>query len=273
VRYVSPDYLDAIGVAITGGRAFTMADAGESSPVAIINQRFAARHWAGTSPIGKAIRFAGVDHEIVGIAEDTRDFGPDDDPPRLAYLPLAQSATRGFRVVITGPVSTEAIAEPIRAAVRSIDPQQPVYDLSTLEAELTDELSGSLAMTKVLGSLGIIAFLLSAVGVYGVMAYSVVQRKREVGIRMALGAEPRDVLRLILRKGILISGLGVAIGLALSLAATRALAFFLFGVSPFDPVAFISVPVALGITGLIASAIPAVRATKVDPLVSLRSEG
>jgi putative ABC transport system permease protein len=272
VRYVSPGYFAAMGIPVDAGRSFTAADDGGAQTVAIVNHRFAARHWPDESPVGRRIRFAGVDHEIVGVARDTHDFGPDDDAEPLVFLPLLQNEARTFDIVLHTGLTPAAAIGAVREVVATMDSRQPVYEINTLRGILEDNIGGSLAMTKVLGALALIAFLLSGVGIYGVMAYTVAQRTQEVGIRMALGAQPRDVLGLILRRGLFMTGLGVTIGLLISLGVTRMLAFFLFGVSPFDLTAFGSVPLALGLTGLIASLLPARRAAGVDPLVSLRSD-
>ena len=168
------------------------------------------------------------------------------------------------------PMTT--VATSIRDEVRAMDPDQAVYEFASLEQVMEEDMSGNMAMVKVLGTLALIAFLLSAVGVYGVMAYSVARRTQEMGIRQSLGADRRDVKRLVIRQGLVLAGVGIAGGILLSFASTRLLAFFLYGVSPFDPVAFLSVPTALLLTGLLASWIPAVRATRVDPVVALKGD-
>ena len=272
VRFVTPGYLEAMNIASTAGRSFAKSDVQDAPPVAVINARMAARHWPDASPIGSTIRIGGVDHEVIGVVGDTRDFGPDDDPVALVYMPMLQSEVRNLNLIVHTTEAPAAVANTIREAVRSLDPEQPVHDVNTLRAILEDDVSGSLAMTKVLGALGLVAFILAAVGVYGVMAYSVAQRRQELGIRMALGAQRGNVLGLVFRRGILITGGGIGIGLLLALGVTRLLSFFLFGVSPFDPVAFISVPLILGMTGMVASALPALRASRVDPLIALRAE-
>jgi putative ABC transport system permease protein len=272
VRFVTPGYLEALNITSTAGRSFTMSDVQNAPRVAVINARMAARHWPEASPIGHNIRIGGVDHEVVGLVSDTRDFGPDDEAAPMVYMPMLQNEVRNINLIVHTTEAPAAVANAIREAVRSLDPEQPVHDVSTLRAILEDEVGGSLAMTKVLGSLGVVAFILAALGVYGVMAYSVAQRRQELGIRMALGAQRRNVLSLVFRRGVLITGSGIGIGLLLALSATRALSFFLFGVSPFDPVAFVSVPLMLGLTGMVASALPALRAARVDPLIALRTD-
>ncbi len=273
VRWVLPGYLETMGIGLSAGRTIERSDARDAPPVVVINERMAASHWAGRNPIGQRIRFADVDHEIVGVVADTREWGPDDEAPRVAYLAAQQGAElRTLVYVVRGSGTISSLSESIRETVRALDPEQPVYGLSTMAEITNDEISGSLAMAKVLGGLGIIAFLLSAVGVYGVMAYSVAQRTQELGIRMALGAHRGSVLGLVLRRGAFVTGTGILIGLVVAASVTRLLSFFLYGVSPYHPLAFASVPLALGLTGMLASLLPALRATRVDPLIALRAE-
>ena len=153
-----------------------------------------------------------------------------------------------------------------------MDPDQAVYEFATLETVVEEQTSGNMAMVKILGTLALIAFLLSAVGVYGVMAYSVARRTREMGIRQSLGADRRDVKNLVVGQGLRLAAVGTIAGVVVALGTTRLLAFFLFGVSPFDPMAFTTVPAALLLTGLAASWIPAIRATRVDPVVALKGD-
>ena len=271
IRYVSPGYFETMEIARVAGRVLANGDRRGGPPVAVVNQSMAEFHWPNRNAVGQRIRFGEIDHEIVGVVADTRDFGPDDEAGRMVYLPLFQNNVRTMRLAIAAAAAPGTIITAIRDAVREVDPEQPVYAISTLDTILAEDMSGNAAMMKVLGLLGIIAFLLAAVGVYGVMAYSVAQRTQELGIRMALGAQRNNVMSLVLRRGALITGLGIVIGLAISLGVTRALAFFLFGLSPYHPIAFASVPVLLGLTGAIASFLPALRATRVSPLIALRS--
>jgi predicted permease len=272
IRYVSPGYFETMGIARVAGRVLADGDRRGGPAVAVVNQAMAQFHWPDRNAVGQRIRFGDIDHEIVGVVGDTRDFGPDEEAGRMVYLPLFQNNVRTMRLAIAAAAAPGgSIISAIRDAVREVDPEQPVYAISTLDTILAEDMSGNAAMMKVLGLLGIIAFLLAAVGVYGVMAYSVAQRTQELGIRMALGAQRNNVMSLVLRRGALITGLGIVIGLAISLGVTRALAFFLFGLSPYHPIAFASVPILLGLTGAIASLLPALRATRVSPLIALRS--
>jgi predicted permease len=271
-RYVTPGYIEAMEIRLVAGRSFTPADREGAPPVAVINELLAARHWPDGNAIGERIRLGDVEHEIVGIVGNTRDSGPDDEADEMVYQSALQSELRTLHLVVRTDASAEAMTDRLRGVLAELDPDQPVYGVTTLSEQLREELSGNMAMVKVLAALGLIAFLLSGVGVYGVMAYTVAQRTGELGVRMALGAGARDVLLLVLRRGTAITGLGIAIGLVIALGVTRLLAFFLLGVSPYSPIAFLSVTVLLGGTGLLASWVPARRAARVDPLVVLRTE-
>jgi len=271
-RSVSPGYFGSMDIRLLSGRDFSTADTRDGPPVVIISQLMAARHWPGRDPVGEHIRFGIVDHEIVGMVADTRDNGLDEDPIRMVYFPMAQQAQRSMNLVVHTSLPVDRISETIREAVRAIDPEQPVYGVTTMAAIFADDISGNTAMAKVLGALALIAFVLSAVGVYGVMAWAVAQRTTEMGIRMALGAQRAAVRNLVMRRGALITGLGLGIGLAIALSVTRLLAFFLYGVSPYSPLPFIGVTVALAVTGMVASLVPALRAMRVDPIISMRGE-
>ena len=272
IRYVSADYWDAMGISRVAGRVFGVRDQAETPLVVVINERFAARHWDGRSPLGQRITIWGEDREIVGVVADTRDWGPDSDPATLLYAPMTQRTSRSPWLMVRTDQEISAIAAAVRDEVRTMDADQAVYEFATLEQVLEDEVAGNMAMAKVLGALALIAFLLSAVGIYGVMAYSVAQRTQEIGIRQSLGADRGDVRRLVVRQGLGLAAVGTIGGIAVALSTTRLLAFFLFGVSPFDPVAFVGVPAAVLLTGLLATWIPAVRATRVDPVVALKGD-
>jgi putative ABC transport system permease protein len=271
-RVVTPDYPVTLDIPLVAGRAFQPSDGTGAPRVILANELMVARHWPGQSAIGKRLHFSSGDYEIVGVIGNTRDDGPDDEPDPMVYFAMSQREVRSLSLAIHSTLSPEALATSIRETVRALDPEQPVFALSTMKTIVHEEISGSLAMTKVLAALAIIAFALSAVGVYGVMAYSVAQRTLEMGIRMALGAQRQNVLGLVLRRGALITIAGIVIGLVIALSVTRLLSFFLYGVSPYDFFAFSSVTFLLGATGLFATWLPARRATRVDPIKALRSQ-
>jgi putative ABC transport system permease protein len=271
-KLVTPEYFEVMKISLLQGRGFTTDDREGQPEVAIINESMARRHWEGRNPLGERIQFTNTQPEIVGVVEDTREWGPDSDPFAMVYTPVLAGTTRSLGLVLETAGDPYLVVEDVRAEILAMDPDQPVYQAFSMADVLQEEMGGNLIMVRILTVLGIIAFVLAVVGVYGVMAYSVTRRTQEMGIRMALGADRRNVLALIVKQGGIISGIGVGIGLVISLGATRGLAFFLFGADPFDPVSFGMVAAALMAAGLTASYFPALRATRVDPMVAFRGE-
>jgi len=271
-RDVTPSYFQTMGMTLLEGRDFTRSDVAGAPRALIVNRTFADRHWPGRSPLGKKVEIASSVREIVGVVEDTHDFGPQQDAPAVIYDPLYQSDWSGATLVVDTDRDPTVFIPTLRAVMRSLDPDQPLYSIQTVRQLLEDWLGGSSAMAEILGVMAALAFLLASVGVYGVMALSVARRTREVGVRMALGAQRGDVLRLVLCQGALMATLGIVAGLAIALASTRFLAFFLYGVSPFDSWTFAGASLTLLLTCLAASWIPARRATRVDPILALRTE-
>jgi len=271
-RTVTPGYFVSMGIPLVTGRLLEDTDDGESAPVILVNEAFAARHWPDGDPIGKRVEFVSGQKEIVGVVGDVRVFGPDDEAPIMAYLPAYAGPSRGLALVVKVAGDPLSQVGPVRDAVLALDPDQPVYNVLTLNDVLTDEMGGETIMAKIMGVLAIVALLLALVGVYGVMAYTVSRRIREVGIRMALGADSGTVRSLILRQGGGLAALGVGIGFLLALAVTRGLSFFLFGVSPFHLPTFLGVALTLLGAAVLATYLPARRATRVDPVVALRTE-
>jgi putative ABC transport system permease protein len=271
-RYVSPTYFRAMGMTLLSGRRFTNDDVTGAPPVLIVNQKFAQRHWPGRSALGKRVQIGRVVRQVVGVVNDTYDFGPDQDPPVVIYQPLYQQTLADATLVVETTQAPATFIPRLREAMRSLDPDQPLYSVQTVRALLEAWIAGWAAMAEILGVMAVLAFLLAAVGVYGVMAYSVARRTQEVGVRMALGARRSDVLRLVLRQGGGIAVVGIGIGLAVALATTRFLAFFLVGVSPYDPTVFTGVGVTLLATCVAASWVPALRAMRVDPILALKAE-
>jgi len=271
-RIVSPDYFRAMGMQLLAGRGFTSHDVGGAPPVMVVNRKFADLHWPNESPLGKTVQVDSIVWQIVGLVADTYDFGPDRRPPAEFYQPLYQLPVDAATLVVATDQASSASFASLRAALRSLDPDQPLYAAQTVRELLRSWLSRNAAMTEVLGAAGLLAFLLAAVGVYGVMAHTVARRTREVGLRMALGARRRDILRLVLLQGGTMVAIGLGIGLTGSFGTTRFLKFFLYEVSPLDRTAFTGVATVLLLTCLLASLIPALRATRVDPLTALRAE-
>jgi putative ABC transport system permease protein len=272
IKYVTPGYLEAMEIELVRGRALEERDREDTAPVVLINEAMARRHWDGADPLGELVAFSSSTPEIVGVVSDTREWGPDSDPFPIVYLNAYTSTSRTMGLTIRTAGDPHEILDEFRATILALDPDQPLYDALSMEEVMREEMGGNMVMVKILGVLGVLAFLLAVVGVYGVIAYSVARRTQEMGVRMALGAERADVLRLVVFQGTRMGATGVAIGLLLSLGVTRGLSFFLFGVDPLDPVAFGSVAVVLLASAVLASYFPALKATRVDPVTAFRAD-
>jgi putative ABC transport system permease protein len=269
---VTPGFLDALRIPLRAGRNFTADEGAEAERVILINERMAERHWAGLDPIGRQLSFSSGPATIVGVISDIRQYGPEDDPAPMVFFAQSQSETRSLAFAVRSSRDPGALTEPIRALLQEMDPDQPAYSFMIMDARIADQIGGMTIMPKIMGAVAVIALLLAVVGVYGVMAYAVSQRTHEVGIRMALGAQGRDVLKLILGQGGRMAGIGILVGLGLALFATKGLSIFLVGVNPRDPLTFGTVTAALLLAGLLASYLPARRAVRVDPMNALRAE-
>jgi putative ABC transport system permease protein len=271
-RAATPDYFSAMKISIQRGRAFTPQDRVGSTRVLLVNEVFANKHWPKADPIGKRVVFSSGSWEIVGVVHDSRDFGPDDEPPRMVYFPVMQRYYRGLTYVVRTSAEPSTLTAAVREAVSGVDRTLPTYSVRTMTSVIDQELQGDKIMPRLLGVFGAIALLLAVIGVYGVMSYSVSQRTQEVGIRIALGAQRGDILGMILRQGGLISLIGLVLGLGLAAASTRTLSAFLLGVSAFDMEVFAGVTLTLAVAALVATWLPARKAVSVDPLVALRAE-
>jgi putative ABC transport system permease protein len=271
-RGITPRYLTAIGIRLVKGRDFEPADRFDTSPVILINETMARRHWSNREPLGARLRLAGRWWEVVGVVQDTREFGTDSPPPPVVYTAATQAVQRRLSFVLRTEGDPAGYTERVRQAVRELAPGQPIFDVETLDAHLRDSTRNARILPELLGVFGLMALIMAVIGVYGVMAYSVAQRTQEMGVRRALGAPTSSITRLVLGQAGLVCGIGGAVGLALAAISTRGLSFFLFGVDAFDPPIFIGVTATLLIAAFGASAIPARRAMKVDPVVALRSD-
>jgi putative ABC transport system permease protein len=279
VAQVGPRYFATVGSRVTTGRDFTEDDDGNAMPVAIVNESFARRHFTGGSPLGRRFRQgASASTEpwltVVGVVPDLwmQGVGNAEEQPDGFYVPVAQSDARFMSILARGPADPMSLTGAVRDAVASVHADTPIYFVDTLAGRIAE----NTWVYNVFGALfmvfGGVALFLASIGLYGVMAFSVSRRTPEVGIRMALGAESGQVLSLILRQGLVQVAVGVVLGLGLAVVVSRALALVLFQVGAGDPGVFAIVAVVLLLTGLAASTIPALRATRVDPLVALRSE-
>ncbi|HEY3771122.1 MAG TPA: ABC transporter permease [Candidatus Angelobacter sp.] len=272
-RTVSPDYFFAMRIKLLRGRPFSLHDNGSAPFVAVVNQSFAAKFFPTEDPVGHRLNSHEKMYEIVGVVGDVkhRELGAPGNPELyLCYLQGDIQPWTFFAVRSRTEIKT--LSASIRDAVKEIAPEDPVYGMSTMSSTLDYSISPQRFSSLLLAIFAGLALVLAAIGIYGVIAYSVVQRTREIGIRMALGAMRADVLQLILRQGIRIGALGLALGTAGTYLATRALSSMLYGVKPHDPLIFFGVAVSILIVVMVASYIPARRATRVDPLVALRYE-
>jgi putative ABC transport system permease protein len=271
-KYALPGYFAALDIPLLRGRSIDESDQPETLPVAVINQTLAERHWPDTDPIGQQIVLGSGPREIVGIVGDTKDAGADQEDLATLFLPMTQSFQQFTHWAIEATVPLESLVDPVRSTVQSLDPSIPAYNLMTMDDLIEVSLGGDLIMAKIMSAIALIALALALGGVYGVMAYSVSQRTREMGIRMSLGARRENVLAMVVRQGTVLALFGIGLGVLIGLGATRGLSRFLFGVSPFDPFTFGGVAVVLFLAAVAATYFPARRATKVDPVVALRVE-
>ena len=271
-RFASPGYLRTMGVRADRGRDFTEEDDEHAPDVALVNHLLARRLWPDADPLGRRIVLRGRDVQVVGMVPDVRELGPYGEAG-VVYLPLAQWPSRNMSVVLRAPTRAndgEALA---RAVTAEVDPTLAPHDVSTLEDMLLLAAEQARALGKVLGVLAGVALVLALVGVFGSMAYSVARRVPEIGIRMALGADPERIHRMILRGALGVSAIGLAVGTLLSLGAARGITVFLYGVKAADPATFVTSALILAGVAVAAAWIPARRASRVDPMRSLRADG
>jgi putative ABC transport system permease protein len=275
-RQVSPAYLETMGIAIRAGRAFDDRDATEAPRVIIVNESFVRKYFPDENPLGQRIGSGGPQSpqwmEIVGVAGNVHNFGLEKEEPPAAYLPLAQFSSRRVFVVVRTAGRPLDSAPTLRAVVRELDRDLPLNAVTTMEELLGRSVAQPRFQTSLLAGFAALALVLAAVGIFGVMSCNVSQRTQEMGVRLALGAQPRDVLALVLRQGMLLAGLGMAIGLAAALALGQSIRSLLFQVDAADPATLSAVAVLLAVVALAACWIPARRATRVDPLAALRYE-
>jgi len=281
-KVTTTNYLKTMGIPLMRGRYFTDQDNAEAPGVVIIDDAFARHYWPDEDPIGKRIAFEGGPNnprwrEIVGVVGYVRNYGLDVESKEVLYYPHLQSTAREMGLVVRTEGDPTGMATAVRNAIQSVDAQQPIFRVSTMEKVIADSTTERRFTTLLLAVFAIVALLLTAVGLYGVMSYSIAQRTKEIGIRMAMGAQRGNVLRMVIGQGMTLALVGIILGLALSLVLALFLGHYmkdlLFGVSAIDPTMFVIIPVVLGVAAMLASYIPARRATKVDPVVALRYEG
>src|SRR5215469_822531 len=269
---VGPNYLKTLQIPLIAGREFTARDAENSQRVAIVSQEFVKRYWPGQNGIGKRVQAERESYTVVGVAQniDTERLGQKPEP--FIYLPLFEDYSSAIAIhlrVAGDPLATYSAVE---RAVHSLDADVPLFDTTTLDSRLLLNTTTQRLASAFIGCFGVLAMVLAAVGIYGVLSYVTRQRRHEIGVRMALGAKPGDVLRLVLRQGLTLAVLGLITGLAASLLLTRAISSQLFGVQASDPLTYTGVAALLLGVALLAGYVPARRAINVDPMVALRCE-
>jgi predicted permease len=274
LNVISPGYFATMRIRRLAGRDFTMDDRAGGLPVAIVNDQLAKRAWPNESAIGKRIRLGGPDAQwatIVGVVGTVKHFRLSEDPLDEAYVPYMQRPLIFTEVVVRATGDPTVIANAIRSAIWRVDRDQPIWRVRTMDRVLDEARGGPKLTVWLMAAFAVLALVLAAIGVYGVMSYAVARRTQEVGIRMALGARRAQVLGMV-RDGMRTIGVALVAGLCVAAAATRLLASQLFGVSTMDPLTFATVPVVLGLVALAACYLPALRASRVDPIVALRAE-
>ena len=270
IRIATPRYFETMKMTLVRGRALDERDRQGAPGAMVINETMARRYFSGEDPLGRVVSNPHGRAQVVGIVGDVKHYGLDREPRAELFMPAWQQPLNGMALVVRTASDPKAFIESIRREILTIDPEQPIYDVSSM----VDVVSRSVFLPRIsmllLGAFALTALLLAVVGIYGVVSYSVTQRTRELGVRMALGAAAGDTLRLVLGRSLRLVAAGTVCGLVASVALTRLLSRLLYGVSPLDPIVFIAVSLLLGAAGFMACLIPARRATLVDPIVALR---
>ena len=272
---VGEGYFETLGIPIRQGREYNATDTVDSPPVVVINESMAKRYWPDGNALGGRVRMGSNTHEVIGIAADSKYSAINERPFPQLFYPMMRGEPATLRLFVRTAGDPAPMVAEVRNAIRSLDPALPVYDSRTVTEHMQVAVFAQRMAANLLGAMGVLALLLAAIGLYGVMAYAVSQRTQEMGIRLALGASPSALLTMMVRQGMRLTTVGLVIGLALalgsfgSIGAVRAI---LPGISPLDPLTFIAVPIVLGLIALVATLVPARRAGRVDPIVALRVE-
>jgi len=274
MRVISSDYFRTFGIRVLDGREFTNRDDDRSERVVIVNEELVRRYFPGQNPIGQRIEKAGPTMTIVGVVRAVREIGLDERLLPEFYVPASQTteASGAMTFVVSTSGQPDRLSEQVRDVVRSVVPQQPVYGLATMRSIVRDSLGNRRLLLTLLALFAGLAMVLSAAGVYGVMSYGVTQRRREIGIRIALGAKFGDVTGMVLRDVLAVAAMGLGVGVVVSLGLARVMRSVLYGVSAYDALTYVVVLAAIGGVAVIAGAVPALRAARTDPTLAMRSE-
>jgi macrolide transport system ATP-binding/permease protein len=268
---VGPDYFATMGIPLVSGREFTRADDEKAALAAIVNETMAAQYWRGRNPIGERVQVKGRWMQVVGVAKDSKYQSVRETPKPFFYVPLRQNFSRGAGLYIRTPLSPETVATALAREVHALDGSLALFEVITLQEQLDRSTSPQMVAVTLVGVLCGLALLLAAIGLYGVMSYTVSQSTRELGLRMALGAGASNLLRQVLSRGLALTAGGVLLGAVVALALTRLLGNLLYKVSPRDPLAFGSALVVMAVAAVTACFLPAWRATRTDPARALRN--
>jgi len=271
---ISPDYFKVLRATLLRGRSFTEGDEDGKQPVAIIDEGTAHKYWPTQDPLGRRVRFgknpATPWTTIVGIVKDIKSDGLDVDGVPHIYVSTYQNPSKGVSVVLRTSLPATQLEPQIRREIQGIDPALPVFNVSSMNDVLDRSLASRRFSADLVGGFAGLAVLLASIGIYGLLAYMVSQRSHEIGVRMALGARRGDILRMFLRKGVALAGVGIVAGVVFSASTASLMASLLYGVRPHDPAVFLIVPLLLLAVAALASYLPARRATKVNPMIALR---
>jgi predicted permease len=274
-RIVSPEYFRVMEIPLLKGRYFNENDKTGEPEVVIVDETLANRFWPNQNPIGKRLQQRGKPDSwktVVGVINSARQYSTEKEPPITVYYPHEQYVARNMYVLVRTTSDPASMAAAVTREIQAADPELPVFDVNTMEQRLYDSLARQRFSMFLLGVFAAVALILAAIGIYGVMTYWVNQRIHEIGIRMALGAQPGNILRLVIRQALLLVSVGIVIGLAGAFALTRVMSGLLFGISATDRLTFILLSLLLAGIALLSSYLPARRASRVDPMVALRYE-
>ncbi len=276
-QIISPDYFQLMHIPLRAGRELSGQDGKDSPPVALVSEFMAQRYWPHQNPIGKRVKL-GIESSnnpwltVVGVVGDVKYDWTDRNPKPALYRPFQQNPMANLHVIIRSTSDPKQFISPVRGAIARVDFQQPLYEMKTMDKVISDSTVGIAYIAAILSVLAVIALILSTVGIFGVMSFQVTGRIHEIGIRMALGADPRNVLGMIVARGAWLTFVGLGVGLVFSIALARLLSSLIFGIEAMDWLTFGSVSLTLALAALLASYLPARRATRVDPVVALRYE-